>query len=127
MNASAPKETSGQRPWWQVLGLSASAVAILISVVVYLFTMGKEIGSMQRQIDHDGLRLEALEQRGSGPVQRTAERLDNIVERVDRMLDELLKQQKQMADLVAAQARETGDLGRMKQDVDELKGHRRGQ
>lgn len=90
---------------WLTFGLAASVAAILISVVVDAVNIAHEIGAMHRQVDLNAVRIEALEQRGSGPVQQSAERVSQLQARVDRILAELLDTQKRMGELATAQAR----------------------
>ncbi len=94
------------RPTWLTFGLSASAAAVLISIVVYAVSVGHDIGAMRQQVALNGMRIDALEQKGSGPVQQSAERLAQVQARVDRILTELLSMQQHISELATQQARQ---------------------
>ena len=100
---------------WLTLGLPAGVAAILLSLVVYAVGIGHDIGSIRQQQELNAQRLDALEQRGSGPVQQSAERVAQIQARVDRILTELLDTQKRLSDVQAQQAREGEMLGQLRE------------
>jgi hypothetical protein len=107
-----------QKAWstWLTFGLPASVAAILISLVVYAINIGHDIGAMRQQESLTNQRLDALEQRGSGPVQQSAERMLQLQGRVDRILTEVLDMQKRFSDVTAQQARQDQILDQLRHD-----------
>jgi hypothetical protein len=101
-----------QKAWstWLTFGLPASVAAILISLVVYAINIGHDIGAMRQQESLTNQRLDALEQRGSGPVQQSAERMLQLQNRVDRILAELLDTQKRLSEVSVQQGRQDTEL-----------------
>jgi hypothetical protein len=98
---------------WITLSVAGAAV----SVGLYVFTIGSEIGTMRQQsISHD-LRITALETHGSGPVQTANAKVDAVISRADRILEGLLQMQQKMADLQATQQTQGVLLARLQQDL----------
>ena len=93
------------------------AILAALSVVTYAVVIALEIGSMRGQIALTASRITALEERGSGPVQQSAERVTQIQTRVDRILTELLDMQKRLASIAASQARDEEKMDRLREDM----------
>jgi len=106
-------EGPSKRPRW----LTISALGAVAGVGLYVFTIGSEIGAMRHKVDTLDIRIDALETRGSGPVQSTAARVDSLTARADRILTELLAMQQRLADLAAAQQSQGVVLNRLQQDL----------
>jgi hypothetical protein len=102
-----------KRPSWLTIGV----IGAVASVGVYVFTFGSQIGAMRHQIETHDIRLDALETRGSGPVQATAEKVAGLTARADKILDGLLMLQQKMADLQATQQSQGVVLQRLQEDV----------
>jgi hypothetical protein len=102
-----------KRPSW----LTISVLGAIGGVGVYVFTFGSQIGAMRHQIETHDIRLDALETRGSGPVQATAEKVAGLTARADKILDGLLTLQQKMADLQATQQSQGVVLQRLQEDV----------
>jgi hypothetical protein len=96
------EEIHARSPWLTWLPIVAAA----LSVITYAVVLSLEIGAMRGQIDLTASRVSALEERGSGPVQQSAERVAQIQARVDRILTELLDMQKRVGDIATVQARD---------------------
>ena len=110
--ADEPPKEPKQRNWLTMSVLGAAA-----GVAVYVFTIGSEIGAMRHKIDTHDIRIDALETRGSGPVQATAEKVNGLTSRADRILTELLAMQQRIADLQATQQSQSVVLERMQRDM----------
>jgi hypothetical protein len=111
----ADEEEHAKRLTWLTLGLPAGVAAILISLVVYAVGIGHDIGALRQEQQLTAQRLDALEQRGSGPVQQSAERVAQLQARVDRILSELLDTQKRLGEIATQQAREAEMLGQLRE------------
>ena len=101
------------RPSW----LTLSVLGAVASIGLYLFTIGRELGSMRQQTANHEFRINALETHGSGPVQTNVARVEALTARADRILTELLAMQQRISDLVAAQQRQGAILDHLKQDL----------
>jgi hypothetical protein len=97
--------------------LTLSVLGTAAGIGVYVFTIGSQIGAMRHQLDTHDIRIDALETRGSGPVQATAEKVNGLTSRADRILTELLSMQQRVADLQATQQMQGAVLNRLQQDV----------
>ena len=107
-------EDKHKRPSWVTL----SVAGVIISVGLYVFTIGNEIGTMRQQgVSHE-LRIVALETHGSGPVQTAAAKVEAVTARADRILEGLLTLQQKMSDLQATQQSQGVILHRLQQDLD---------
>jgi hypothetical protein len=95
-------EATHRSPWLTWIPLVVGA----LSIITYAVVIALEVGSMRGQINLTTARVEALEQRGSGPVQQSAERVAQIQARVDRILTELLDMQRRISDIASTQARD---------------------
>jgi hypothetical protein len=113
---SDDRADSRARSSWLTFGLPAGVAAILVSLVVYAVSVGHDIGAMRQQQHLNVQRLDALEERGSGPVQQSAERMLQLQARVDRMLNELLELQKRLGDLTAQVARQDEVMKQLRED-----------
>jgi hypothetical protein len=113
---SDDRADSRARSSWLTFGLPAGVAAILVSLVVYAVSVGHDIGAMRQQQHLNVQRLDALEERGSGPVQQSAERMLQLQGRVDRMLNELLDLQKRLGDLTAQMARQDEAMKQLRED-----------
>jgi hypothetical protein len=102
-----------KRPSWLTLTVAGAA----LSVVLYVFTIGSEIGTMRQQTANQEIRIVALETHGSGPVQTAAARVEALTARADRILTELLNMQQKISDLAATQQGQTVMLNRLQEDV----------
>lgn len=100
-------------PWLTWLPIVAAA----LSIVTYAVIVALEIGAMRGQITLNASRIEALEERGSGPVQQSAERVAQIQARVDRILSELLDMQKRVGDIATTQARDGERLEQLRKGM----------
>src|SRR4249920_3340751 len=98
---------------WITLSVAGAAV----SVALYVFTIGSEIGTMRQQNLGHELRITALETHGSGPVQTANAKVDAVITRADRILEGLLQMQQKMADLSATQQTQGVLLARLQQDL----------
>jgi hypothetical protein len=110
--ADEPPKEPKARNWLTMSVLGAAA-----GVAVYVFTIGSEIGAMRHKLDTHDIRIDALETRGSGPVQATAEKVNGLTSRADRILTELLAMQQRIADLQATQQSQGVVLERMQRDM----------
>jgi hypothetical protein len=106
-------EEAPKRPSWLTIGVLGGAV----SVGIYVFIIGAEIGTMRQQSVNHELRIVALETHGSGPVQSNAAKVDSVIARADRILEGLLQMQQKMADLSAVQQTQGVLLARLQQDL----------
>jgi hypothetical protein len=106
-------EEQPKRPSWLTIGVLGAAV----SVGLYVFIIGAEIGTMRQQAVTHELRLTALETHGSGPVQTANAKVDAVIARADRILEGLLQMQQKMADLSATQQTQGVLLTRLQQDL----------
>jgi hypothetical protein len=104
---------TNKSPWLTWLPLILGA----LSLVTYAVIIALEIGTMRGQITLAAGRIQALEERGSGPVQQSAERVAQIQTRVDRILTELLDMQKRLSDIAASQARDEEKMNRLSDDL----------
>jgi hypothetical protein len=102
-----------KRPSW----ITLSVVGAVVSIGIYVFTIGSEIGSMKQQTANQEIRISALETHGSGPVQSNAAKVDSVIARADRILEGLLQMQQKMADLSAVQQTQGVLLARLQQDL----------
>jgi len=100
-----PQET--RRPKWLTIGVIGGAA----SIAAYVFTIGNDIGTMRQQTANQELRINALEEHGSGPVQTNAAKVEAVADRVDRLLTGYLALQQRVADLQAT-------VARLQQDID---------
>jgi hypothetical protein len=107
------EEQPPKRPSWLTIGVLGAAV----SVGVYVFVIGSEIGTMRQQTSGHELRITALETHGSGPVQTAAAKVEALTNRADRILTELLAMQQRIADLQATQQSQGVVLNRLQEDV----------
>jgi hypothetical protein len=108
-----PQGGKTSRPSW----LTLSVIGAAVSVGLYVFVIGSEIGQMRQQgVSHE-LRIAALESHGSGPVQSTAAKLETLTSRTDRILTELLSMQQKISDLSATQQGQGIMLTRLQQDL----------
>jgi hypothetical protein len=107
------EEQPPKRPSWLTIGVLATAA----SVGVYVFTIGSDLGTMKHKLESHDLRLDAMETRGSGPVQATAEKVNGLTARADKILDGLLTLQQRMADLQSTQQSQGVMLQRLQEDV----------
>jgi len=105
-----PPQAQSRRPTWLTIGAAGAA----LSAVLYVFTIGNEIGTMRQQTLNQELRINALEEHGSGPVQTNAAKVEAVADRVDRLLTGYLALQQRVADLQAA-------VARLQQDADARK------
>jgi hypothetical protein len=97
--------------------ITLSVAGAIISVGLYVFTIGSEIGTMRQQTANQELRIAALEQHGSGPVQANAAKVDAVASRADRILTELLNMQVRMSEVMATQQSQGVMLARLQQDL----------
>lgn len=88
-----------------------------LSIALYVFLIGSEIGTMRQQGTNHELRIVALETHGSGPVQTAAAKVDAVTQRADRILEGLLTLQTKMSDLQATQQTQGVILQRLQEDV----------
>jgi Tfp pilus assembly protein PilN len=102
-----------KRPTWLTLSVAGAAA----SIVIYVFLIGSEIGTMRQQTANQEIRIVALETHGSGPVQSNAAKVDAVIARADRILTELLAMQQRFADLQATQQSQGVMLQRLQEDV----------
>jgi peptidoglycan hydrolase CwlO-like protein len=109
----ADEQPPPKRPTWLTLSVAGAAV----SVIIYVFVIGSEIGTMRQQTTGHELRITALETHGSGPVQSAAAKVDAVTARADRILTELLAMQKQIAELQSGQQSNALVLQRLQEDV----------
>jgi hypothetical protein len=110
-------EDPPKRPSWLTIGVLGAAV----SVGLYVFIIGAEIGTMRQQAVSHELRIAALETHGSGPVQTANAKVDAVIARADRILEGLLQMQQKMADLSATQQTQGVLLTRLQQDLNREK------
>jgi hypothetical protein len=107
------EEQPPKRPSWITLGVAGAA----LSIALYVFLIGSEIGTMRQQGANHEIRIVALETHGSGPVQTTAAKVEGLTSRADRILEGLLTLQQQMGDLKATQQTQGVILNRLQEDV----------
>jgi hypothetical protein len=112
MSSSKPDDKPW-RPNW----LTISAAGVVVSVGLYVYTIGSEIGAMRQMTANQEFRITALEQHGSGPVQANAAKVDAVIQRSDRILTELLNMQQRISDLTSTQQRQGAVLDRVQQDL----------
>jgi hypothetical protein len=99
-------EEPPRRPNW----LTISVLGTAAGIAVYVFTIGNEIGTMRQQTLSQELRINALEEHGSGPVQTNAAKVEALADRVNRILTEGLAMQQRIADQGA-------EIARLQQDM----------
>jgi hypothetical protein len=104
MADDSPQESKPRN--WLTLGALGTAAGIAL----YVFTIGNEIGTMRQQTAAHELRLNALEEHGSGPVQTNAAKVEALNDRVNRILTEGLLMQQRIADQGAIIARLQQDI-----------------
>jgi hypothetical protein len=108
-----PEGGKFSRPSW----LTLSVIGVAVSIGLYVFVIGSEIGTMRQQAVGHELRIAALETHGSGPVQSANAKVDAVIARADRILEGLLQMQQKMADLSATQQTQGVLLARLQQDL----------
>jgi hypothetical protein len=111
------EEPAPRRPNWLTIGVLGGAA----SIVAYVFTIGNDIGTMRQQTANQEMRINALEEHGSGPVQTNAAKVEAVADRADRLLTELLAMQQRIADLNATQRAQGVVLNRLQQDMATLR------